>query len=148
MRFFLTTLVFVVLVALAGAGWLFRSELLRAVDYVRGQAPVVSPPYCTAQQLETALPDPVDYTRVYVDPPDYPRRCAGFLPTEHRVTIQFDIQTSGRTENLCVVASDLDCLNGYAARSVATFRYEYTGDPYLAMPHQGARTTFVFILEN
>lgn len=56
-------------------------------------------------------------------PPEYPERCMRGL-SRKAVLVLFDIEPSGLTANVRVVASTDPCLNKTAAKAVSSWRYE------------------------
>lgn len=56
-------------------------------------------------------------------PPQYPERCMRTASKFEVVSIQFDVNTEGETENVQVIESTNACLNRAAIGSVAQWRY-------------------------
>lgn len=57
-------------------------------------------------------------------PPVYPSKCMMRAGSEEAVLVEFDVSTEGDTENIVIVDSSYDCLNGPAIKSVKQWKYE------------------------
>ncbi len=81
-------------------------------------------------------------------PPKFPKHC---IPTQKetvRVTIEFDVDVEGRTENIKILKSNNQCFNEQAIRTIERWRYNQKKYNDKLVKRKGVRASFIFHKRN